>query len=86
MISLRVRGFSASNSPESINKDKTLKNYIGINMKLSDSGICKCGGKLTASEWKTKTHRKGRTTCSACGRTELRTQKNHLFSSAPGQF
>ena len=44
-------------------------------MKLTDSGMCPCGGKLTVSEWKTKTHRKGRTTCSACGRTELRTQK-----------
>ena len=56
-------------------------------MKLSDSGICKCGGKYTASEWTTKTHRKGRTSCSACGRTELKTESimvklEHKYANA----
>jgi hypothetical protein len=37
-------------------------------------GICPCGGKLVTSEWTTKLHRKGRTTCNACGRTELKTE------------
>ncbi len=44
-------------------------------MKLSHEGICQCGGKLVASEWKlVDGTRKGRTTCQACGRTELKTQ------------
>jgi hypothetical protein len=43
--------------------------------RLTVNGICSCGGKLVASEWETTTHRKGRTTCSACGRTELKLEK-----------
>ncbi len=43
--------------------------------RLTVNGICQCGGKLVTSEWETKTHRKGRTTCSACGRTELKQEK-----------
>ena len=43
--------------------------------RLTVNGICPCGGKLVTSEWETKTHRKGRTTCSACGRTELKREK-----------
>jgi len=41
-------------------------------MRLTIEGLCPCGGLLRTAEWTTKTHRKGRTTCSACGRTEKR--------------
>jgi hypothetical protein len=40
--------------------------------RLIVNGLCPCGGKLVTSEWETKTHNKGRTTCNACGRTELK--------------
>jgi hypothetical protein len=43
--------------------------------RLTVNGICPCGGKLVTSEWSAKSHRKGRTTCSACGRTELKQEK-----------
>jgi hypothetical protein len=45
--------------------------------RLTVNGICSCGGKLVTSEWETKTYRKGRTTCSACGRTELKLEKKY---------
>ena len=38
------------------------------------SGICICGGKLIHSSWETKTEKKERSTCNACGRTELLAQ------------
>ena len=44
-------------------------------MKLVTEGLCPCGGKLKTNEWKTKKYRKGRTTCNACGRTELKLEK-----------
>jgi hypothetical protein len=43
--------------------------------RLIIDGICPCGGQLRTCEWTTKTHNKGRTTCNACGRTELKTEK-----------
>ncbi len=44
-------------------------------MRLTVNGLCPCGGKLRSSEWETKTHRKGRTTCNSCGRTELKEER-----------
>ena len=50
-------------------------------MRLTIEGICPCGGILRTAEWITKQEKKGRTTCKACGRTELRTEKiNHASS------
>ena len=43
-------------------------------MRLTIEGICPCGGRLKAIEWETLEAKKGRTTCSACGRTELRVE------------
>jgi len=44
-------------------------------MRLTVNGQCPCGGRLRSAEWSTKTHRKGRTTCNECGRTELKTEE-----------
>jgi hypothetical protein len=43
----------------------------GVMKPLTFEGVCPCGRPLTTSTWKTLTERKGRTTCRACGRTEL---------------
>ena len=47
------------------------------NFRLTVDGICPCGGKLKTSEWTTITMFKGRTTCEACGRTELKTRDKY---------
>jgi hypothetical protein len=51
-------------------RDSKKKEYF----RLIVNGVCPCGGDLRTAEWTTKTHNKGRTTCNACGRTELKTE------------
>jgi hypothetical protein len=41
---------------------------------LTYEGVCPCGGKLKTAEWETEIEHKGRTTCKACGRTQLKTK------------
>ena len=52
-------------------------------MRLSVNGLCPCGGLLKTAEWKTKTHRKGRTTCKSCGRTELKQERINARKTNP---
>ncbi len=37
---------------------------------LMSGGVCPCGGRLSYCAWETKSERKERLTCKACGRSD----------------